>query len=109
MAVSTIRLLHTEGCAAENAEATRLALSAALAEVGLAGVPVEDICVEDEKQSLALGFVGGPAVMVNGVDVDPGVRGMRAGGLGCRAYFTAEGLSGSPSVEMIVAALREAM
>lgn len=109
MAVETIRLLHTEGCSAENADAARVALRAALVEVGLADAPVEDICVGDEQHSLALGFVGGPAVMVNGVDVDPNVRGMRAGGLGCRAYFTAEGLSGSPSVEMIVAALREAM
>jgi len=42
------------------------------------------------------------------VDADPAVREMRAGGLGCRAYVTAEGLSGAPPVEMIEAALREA-
>ena len=108
MALLTIRLLHTEGCSAENAAAARQALDAALAEVELTGHPVEDICIENEEQSLAHGFVGGPAVMVNGVDVDPGVRGMRAGGLGCRAYITTEGISGSPPVAMIVAALREA-
>ena len=46
--------------------------------------------------------------MVDGVDADPAVRDMRAGGLGCRAYITAEGISGAPPVGMIEAALREA-
>lgn len=108
MAPLTIRLLHTESCSPENAVAARQAVDAALAEVGLSGHPVEDICIETEEQSLAHGFVGGPAVMVNGVDADPNVRDMRAGGLGCRAYITAEGISGCPPVSMIVAALREA-
>lgn len=107
MASLTIRLLHTESCSPENAVAARQSVDAALAEVGLSGHAVEDICIETEEQSLAHGFVGGPAVMVNGVDVDPGVRGMRAGGLGCRVYMTTEGLSGSPPVALIVAALRE--
>jgi len=103
----TVRLLHTDSCSPENAVAARQALDAALAEVGLPGHPVEDVCIETEEQALAYGFVGGPAVMVNGVDVDPGVRAMRPGGLGCRAYVTTEGISGAPSVAMIVAALRE--
>lgn len=104
----TIRLLHSEGCSPENAVAARQAIDAALAEVGLSGHPVEDICIETEEQSLEHNFVAGPAVMVNGVDVDPNVRGMHPGGLGCRAYITTEGISGSPPVAMIVAALREA-
>jgi hypothetical protein len=108
MAPLTIRLLHTESCSPENAVAARQALDVALAEVGLSGHPVEDICIETEEQAVAYDFVGGPAVMVNGADVDPNVRGMRAGGLGCRAYITAEGISGCPPVAMIVAALREA-
>lgn len=108
MARLTIRLVHAESCSPENALAARQALDAALAEVGLSGHPVEDVCIETEEQAIAYDFVGGPAVMVNGVDVDPNVRGMRTGGLGCRAYITAEGISGSPPVAMIVAALREA-
>ena len=71
MARLTIRLLHTESCSPENAVAARQALDAALAEVGLSGHPVEDVCIETEEQAVAYDFVGGPAVMVNGVDVDP--------------------------------------
>jgi hypothetical protein len=84
-------------------------LRAALVETGLADAPVEEILIETEEQSLAHGLVGGPAIMVNGVDVDPGVRGMRTGGLGCRAYITSKGIAAAPPVSMIVAALHEAM
>ncbi len=103
-----IRLLHTEGCLPENTDAARAALGLALARVGLPADAYEVILIETPEEALAYGFVGGPAIMVDGVDADPAVRGMRAGGLGCRAYVTAEGISGCPPVEMIEAALREA-
>ncbi len=109
MKTPRVQLLHTEGCAAENAAAARVALREALREVGLVDHPVEDVLVETEEQALAFGFVGGPAIMVDGVDVDPMVRGMRPGGLGCRAYITPDGYSAAPPLGMIVAALREAL
>ena len=104
-----IRLLYTGGCDASRTEEARAALTAALAEVGLAEAAVEEILIETEEQSIAHELVGGPAIMVNGLDVDPGVRGMRTGGLGCRAYITSEGVAAAPPVSMIVAALREAL
>lgn len=104
-----IQLLHSSGCDESRTEAARGALREALEAVGLAGAPVEEILVETEEQSVAYGMVGGPAIMVEGVDVDPGVRGMRTGGLGCRAYVTAEGISPAPPVAMIVDALQEAL
>ena len=109
MAIPKIQLLHTAGCAESNKEAAWEALRGALAEVGVPDARVEEILIETEEQSLAYGLVGGPAIMVNGVDVDPAVRGMRTGGLGCRAYITPAGVSPAPPREMIVAALREAM
>ncbi len=106
-----LQLLHTLGCAEDNTSQARAALDEALSQVGLdpATVDVEDILVETEEQSAALGLVGGPAIFVNGQDVDPAVRGMRTGGLGCRAYISEAGFSAAPPVEMIVAALREAL
>lgn len=104
-----VQLMHTDGCSPENTEAARVALEAALAAVGLPVHAYEVILVRTEEESLAHGFVGGPAVMVNGVDSDPNVRDMRPGGLGCRAYFTPAGIVGCPPVSMIEAALREAM
>lgn len=109
MELPRVRLLHTDGCSAENTEAARGALEAALAAVGLPVDGYDVILVRTEEESLALDFVGGPAVMVNGVDADPNVRDMRPGGLGCRAYFTADGIAGAPPVEMIESALREVL
>jgi hypothetical protein len=104
-----IQLIHTDGCSPDNTEAAKLALQVALAAVGLPGDGYEVIQVTTEEESLALGFVGGPAIMVDGVDVDPNVRDMRPGGLGCRAYLIDGGLQGFPSQAMIETALREAL
>lgn len=103
-----VRLLHTDGCSPDNTEAARAAVEAALVSAGMSADAYHVILIRTQDEAVANGFVGGPAVMVNGVDVDPAVRDMRVGGLGCRAYITAEGISGAPSVEMIAAALLEA-
>ncbi|MHB0978888.1 MAG: thioredoxin family protein [Thermoleophilia bacterium] len=84
-------------------------LEEALVSVGLPVDGYEVILVRTEEESLVHGFVGGPAVMVNAVDVDLNVRNMRPGGLGCRAYFLDGGIAGAPPVEMIQAALLEAL
>ncbi len=104
-----IRLLHTDQCAPENTRAARSVLTDALADFGLDyGDAVEEVLIETEEQSREHNFVGGPAIHVNGQDVDPAVREMQVGGLGCRAYITAEGFSAAPPKSMVVAALREA-
>ncbi|MHB8868990.1 MAG: DF family (seleno)protein [Thermoleophilia bacterium] len=104
-----VRLLHTDGCSPENTETARAALEEALAAVGLPVDGYEVVLVGTEEEALALGFVGGPAVLVNGVDADPNVRDMRPGGLGCRAYLTPAGITGAPAASMIETALREAL
>ena len=106
--IPKIQLLHV-GCSDESLAQARAVLHQALAHVSIDPAVVEDIQVETEEQSMALGLVGGPAIMVDGVDVDPNVRGMRTGGLGCRAYLTADGFSPAPPLAMVLAALREAM
>lgn len=104
-----IQLLRSSGCDESRTAEARGALRQALGELGLEDHPMEEVLIETEEQSVAYGMVGGPAIMVDGVDVDPGVRGMRTGGLGCRAYITGEGVHAAPPVAMIVAALREAL
>lgn len=103
-----VRLLHTDGCSPENTEAARAALEEALTGAGMSANAFQVVLIRTQDEAVANSFVGGPAVMVNGVDVDPAVRDMRVGGLGCRAYITADGISGAPSVDMIAAALLEA-
>lgn len=109
MHLPRVQLLHTDGCSAENTETARAALEEALAAVGLAVDGYEVILVRTEQEAHTHGFVGGPAVMVNGLDVDPNVRNMRPGGLGCRAYFLDGGIAGSPPAAMIETALREVL
>ena len=104
-----IQLLHTAGCSPENTVAARIALNGALEQFGLSYNLVEEALMQTEEQSRAHGMVAGPAIMINGIDVDPNVRGMRTGGLGCRAYITSAGISGAPPQEMIAAALEEAL
>ena len=104
-----IKLIHTDGCSPDNTDAAIVALQGALSALGLPGDRYEVVQITTEEESLAHGFVGGPAVHVGGIDVDPNVRGMRPGGLGCRAYLIDGGLQGFPSQSMIEAALREAM
>jgi hypothetical protein len=106
--IPKIQLLHV-GCSDETLAQARAVLHQALAQVQIDAEVVEDILVETEEQSAALGLVGGPAIMVDGVDVDPNVRGMRTGGLGCRAYLTADGFSPAPPLAMVLAALSAAM
>ncbi len=104
-----IRLLHTDQCAPENMTAARQVLTEALADFGLDyDEVVEEVLIETAEQSLEQNFVGGPAIHVDGQDVDRGVRDMQVGGLGCRAYITAEGYSPAPPKSMVVSALREA-
>ena len=104
-----IQLLHTDGCSPDNTEAARSALEETLSRMGLPLDCYDVVLVTTEEESLAHGFVGGPAIMVDGVDVDPNVRDMRPGGLGCRAYFIDGGIAGAPSSAMIEAALLESL
>lgn len=106
--VLRVQLLHTDSCTPGSTEAAQEALEAALEELGL-DLEVEDVLIRSDEESLRYGMVGGPAIMVDGVDVDPAVRDMTPGGLGCRAYMTPEGIKQAPPVSMIVAALSEVL
>jgi predicted naringenin-chalcone synthase len=109
MRIPKVQLLHTNGCTPGSTEAAREALEDALAEMGLPVDVIEVVLVENEKQSREYKMVGGPAIMIDGLDVDPAVRDMRVGGLGCRAYITPEGISQAPPLSMILRALSEAV
>jgi hypothetical protein len=50
-------------------------------------------------------FLGSPTLRVDGVDVEPGAGDRTDFGLKCRVYRTAEGLSGCPADEWVLAAL----
>jgi hypothetical protein len=50
-------------------------------------------------------FLGSPSFRLNGVDMWPETR--KHYNLSCRVYLTSEGMSGSPTVEMLRGKIRE--
>jgi hypothetical protein len=64
---------------------------------------VSEIEVKDESTAKALAFPGSPTIRINGLDIEPAMRGSADTGFACRRYQ-----GGLPSEAMIRAALREA-
>jgi hypothetical protein len=66
---------------------------------------VELVHVRDAEAAEQKRFLGSPTVRVDGHDVEPGADQRTDFGLKCRLFRTAEGLSGAPSDEWLLAAL----
>jgi hypothetical protein len=66
---------------------------------------VELVAVNTDKEAQRLRFPGSPTFRVDGEDLFP-VPERDDWRLGCRVYATPEGLSGSPSAEMLRVALK---
>ena len=83
-------------------------LGGVLAEQGIEA-EVELVAVNTDEEALRLRFPGSPTIRVDDRDLFPvAVANARAGyALGCRMYATPEGLKGSPTAEMVRAALAE--
>jgi hypothetical protein len=62
--------------------------------------------VETPEDALRVGFHGSPTVLVDGVD--PFADGSAPVGLACRMFRTPDGMAGSPTVEQLRTAIREA-
>ena len=93
-----VRVLYTEDC--PNLERTLDRVrSVFTARAG--AFQVETIRVATIDEAVRLRFFGSPTVQVDGLDVDPASGALADVTLGCRLY---DG-SGSPSVEMLKAAI----
>lgn len=62
--------------------------------------------VETPEDAERLRFVGSPTILMQGRD--PFARTEEGFGLSCRVYETPDGLAGSPTLDQLRAALREA-
>jgi hypothetical protein len=102
-ATMRIELLYFDGCPTyQTAEKT---LRAVLARAGAEAV-VALVAVNTDEEAQRLRFPGSPTIRVDGEDLFRVPD--RAGyALGCRMYATPEGLRGSPTAEMVRAALAE--
>ena len=98
-----VEILYFDGCptylAAEETVRRVLAEEGVEAEVGLVAVNTDD-------EARRLRFPGSPTIRADGRDLFPGGAPERGDWrLGCRLYATPEGLRGSPTPEMVRAAL----
>ena len=83
--------------------------SAAVARPPALTADVNLVRVASEEDARRRRFLGSPTVRVGGRDVEPEAGERRDFGLKCRLYRTADGLTGLPSDEWILAALRRPM
>ena len=97
-----VEILYFNGC--PTYETATKTLRAILAEKGLES-DIELVAVNSDAEALRLKFPGSPTIRIDGRDLFPAPE-REDWRLGCRVYATPEGLSGSPSAEMLREALK---
>jgi hypothetical protein len=100
-----IELLWFDGC--PSYQEARASLEQVLREEGI-DAPVEMIQVRDHADAVTRKFLGSPTIRLNGVDpfAQPGQNNFA---MQCRVYRTPDGLKGSPTKEMLRAAVRSVL
>ena len=97
-----VEVLYFEGCPTYlDAEGT---MRKVLAEEGVEA-DMELVAVNTDEEARRLRFPGSPTIRVDGEDLFPAPE-REDWRPGCRVYATQDGLRGSPTAEMIRAALR---
>lgn len=97
-----VTVLYFDGCPSWQTALERV--HSAAGQAGLR-VRVATKAVETLDDAERLGFTGSPTILVNGRD--PFARPAAVPALACRVYATPDGLAGSPTVEQLVALLRD--
>jgi hypothetical protein len=100
-----IEILYFDGC--PNVDVVVQRVREAL-EVEHVAADVRLVEVHGEEDAIARRFLGSPTIQVNGLDAELAARSRRDFGYMCRTYNTPPGLSGAPSVQTIINALRTA-
>lgn len=96
-----VELLYFDGCPNWTVADDRLAQ--AIAATGRDDITVQRQQVATADEAERVGFTGSPTIRVDGWD--PFSTGGAQVALACRVYSTPVGLSGSPTVEQLVAVL----
>jgi hypothetical protein len=96
-----VEVLYFDRC--PTYETATKTLRAVLAEVGV-DAEIDLIAVNSDEEAQRLRFTGSPTIRVDGRDLFPALE-REDWRLGCRVYATPEGLKGSPTAEMLRAAL----
>jgi hypothetical protein len=97
-----VEILYFNGC--PTYETATKSVRAILAEEGVEA-EIKLVAINSDEEAQRLRFPGSPTVRVDRRDLFP-VPEREDWRLGCRVYATPEGLSGSPSAEMLRVALK---
>jgi hypothetical protein len=97
-----IEILHFDGC--PTYRVTENTLRQVLAEEGLE-TDIELVAVNSDEEARRLRFPGSPTIRVDSRDLFPLTPEREDWRLVCRVYATPEGLRGSPTAQMLKAAL----
>jgi len=100
-----VEVFYFDGC--PNHGLTLERVKEALQQEGLAAEVVE-VNVPDDVTARSLGFLGSPTVRIGGLDIEPSARLSRDFGMMCRTYADGGRRVGSPPLDQIRAAVREA-
>lgn len=96
-----LEILYFDGC--PTYRVANETLKRVLAEEGIAA-EIRMVAVNTDEEATRLRFPGSPTIRVDGRDLFP-TGGREDWRLGCRVYFTPEGLKGHPTAEMLKKAL----
>lgn len=97
-----LELLHIDEC--PNSDRAQERLEEALAALGRHEVKVHMRLLTTPSDIQDSGFAGSPTITIDRADIFP--AGAPADELACRVYQTPQGLSGLPTVDQLVDALR---
>ena len=97
----TVQLLYLDGCPHWAVAEQRLL--GALRQLGR-DLRVDSLKVSTVEEAELLGFRGSPTILIDGDDPFPDEELPK--GLSCRLYCTTDGVSGVPTTEQLVEALR---
>ena len=97
-----VELFYFDGCPSHQRLIQRL--PTLLEHAGITSPPTLHKIIDDDDAQREH-FLGSPSLRVDGRDIEPGAGDRDDYGLKCRIYQTADGLSGLPPDEWILAAL----
>ena len=100
----TIEILYFAGCPSSVPALERVRAALESKHV-LAAVRMVE--VYDQEDAVARRFLGSPTIQVDGQDVEREARSRRDFGFMCRTYRTPSGMTGVPSMQMIMGAISE--
>ncbi len=98
-----VEILNIPDC--PNSAEAGARVRAALDEVGHSDVEIEFLLLTSGEEAAAVPFAGSPTILLDGIDAFPGDG--RTADLACRIYRTGTGFAGVPTVEDLVAVIRQ--